>query len=112
MSGDLSSRINSREGAEDLQAWLDGDHVLDDTQDAAGGGGTPEAAIDPCWRSNMLIQVLLRGGQASPTHTFVYLDRYGGRVQIRLERKKRALKRGSHPTFFSVEKSFDYTRLP
>lgn len=54
--------------------------MLDDTQDAAGG--TPEAAIDPCWRSNMLIQVLLRGGQASPTHTFVYLDRYGGRVHI------------------------------
>lgn len=74
IAGDLSSRINSRAGTEDLQAWLDGDHVLDDTQDAAGG--VSEAAIDPCWRSNMLIQVLLRGGQASPTHTFVYLDRY------------------------------------
>ena len=76
MAGDLSSRINSREGTEDLQTWLDGDHVLDDAQDAAPAGGMPEAAIDPCWRSNMLIQVLLRGGQASPTHTFAYLDRY------------------------------------
>lgn len=70
----MSSRINSREETEDLQSWLDGDHVLDETQDSAGG--TPEVAVDPCWRSNMLIQVLLRGGQASPTHTFVYLDRY------------------------------------
>lgn len=73
VADDMSSRINSREETEDLQAWLDGDHVLDDTQDAAGG--TPEVAVDPCWRSNMLIQVLLRGGQASPTHTFVFLDR-------------------------------------
>lgn len=82
MAGDLLSRINSREGTEDLQAWLDGDHVLDGTKEAAAAaGGTPEAAIDPCWRSNMLIQVILRGGQASPTHTFVYLDRYRGRVQ-------------------------------
>eukprot|EP00752_Nemacystus_decipiens_P006113 g5514.t1 len=74
IAGDLSGRVHSRGVTKDLQAWLDGDHVLDDTQDAAGN--TAEAAVDPCWRSNMLIQVLLRSGQASPTHTFVYLDRY------------------------------------
>lgn len=74
IAGDMSSRISSREETGDLQAWLDGDHALDDAPE-----GMPEAAIDPCWRSNMLIQVLLRGGQASPTHTFVYLDRYGGK---------------------------------
>ncbi len=73
----MSSRISSREETGDLQAWLDGDHALDDVPE-----GMPEAAIDPCWRSNMLIQVLLRGGQASPTHTFVYLDRYGGNIFI------------------------------
>lgn len=72
-AGDLSNRVDSREKSEDLQTWLDGDHVLGDTQDAAVD--KPEAAIDPCWRSNMLIQVLLRGGQASPTHTFAFLDR-------------------------------------
>ena len=71
ITGDMSGRIGSREETGDLQAWLDGDHALDDTTE-----GMPEATIDPCWRSNMLIQVLLRGGQASPTHTFVYLDRY------------------------------------
>lgn len=70
---DMLSRVEAREDTEDLQAWLDGDHMLDDAQD--GGEGTTAAAIDPCWRSNMLIQILLKGGQASPTHTFVYLDR-------------------------------------
>lgn len=69
----MSSRVNAREETEDLQVWLDGDHVLDDAQGASESA--PGAAIDPCWRSNMLIQILLRGGQASPTHTFVYLDR-------------------------------------
>ncbi|CAM9745877.1 unnamed protein product, partial [Ectocarpus sp. 13 AM-2016] len=88
IAADLSSRVSSREDVEDLQAWLDGDHALDDAATQGGGGGDAAAAaaadgdtaeqapIDPCWRSNMLIQVLLRGGQASPTHTFVYLDRY------------------------------------
>ena len=70
---DMSSRVEAREDTEDLQVWLDGDHMLDDAQD--GGEGTTAAAIDPCWRSNMLIQILLKAGQASPTHTFVYLDR-------------------------------------
>lgn len=70
---DMSSRVEAREDTEDLQVWLDGDHMLDDAQD--GGDGTTAAAIDPCWRSNMLIQILLKAGQASPTHTFVYLDR-------------------------------------
>lgn len=70
---DMSSRVEAREDTEDLQVWLDGDHMLDDAQD--GGEGTAAAAIDPCWRSNMLIQILLKAGQASPTHTFVYLDR-------------------------------------
>lgn len=70
----MSSRINAREETEDLQRWLDGDHILhDDGQDDA-----PEVVVDPTWRSDMLIQILLRAGQASPTHTFVYLDRYMG----------------------------------
>lgn len=70
---ELSSRIDAREKSEDLQTWLDGDHELAAAEDATDG--TTETAMDPCWRSNMLIQVLLRSGQASPTHTFVYLDR-------------------------------------
>ncbi|CAM9524584.1 unnamed protein product, partial [Laminaria digitata] len=74
IAADMSSRVEAREDTEDLQVWLDGDHMLDDAQD--GGEGTTAAAIDPCWRSNMLIQILLKAGQASPTHTFVYLDRY------------------------------------
>ncbi|CAM9489980.1 unnamed protein product [Scytosiphon promiscuus] len=79
IAGNMSSRIDSREKCENLQAWLDGDHALADTQDATVG--KPETAVDPCWRSNMLIQVLLRGGQASPTHTFAYLDRYRDYLQ-------------------------------
>ena len=70
----MSSRVEAREDNEDLQVWLDGDHMLDDAQD--GGEDTTAAAIDPCWRSNMLIQIILKAGQASPTHTFVYLDRW------------------------------------
>ncbi|CAM9903195.1 unnamed protein product, partial [Ectocarpus fasciculatus] len=94
-AADLSSRVSSREDVEDLQAWLDGDHALDDTaaqggDAAAAAGDTAEQApVDPCWRSNMLIQVLLRGGQASPTHTFVYLDRY--RSYLRALRRDEAL---------------------
>lgn len=69
----MTGRINAREETEDLQAWLDGDHALDDSQEASEGA--PGVPVEPCWRSNMLIQILLRCGQASPTHTFVYLDR-------------------------------------
>ncbi|CAN0138442.1 unnamed protein product [Ectocarpus sp. 12 AP-2014] len=103
IAADLSSRVSSREDVEDLQAWLDGDHALDDAATEGGGddaaaaaaaaaadGDTAEQApVDPCWRSNMLIQVLLRGGQASPTHTFVYLDRY--RSYLRALRRDEAL---------------------
>lgn len=79
VAADMSSRINAREDAEDLQAWLDGDHVMDDAPNASEA--TPEPIVDPCWRSNMLVQVLLRAGQASPTHTFVYLDRFALHVE-------------------------------
>lgn len=76
----MSGRISAREDPEDFEAWLNGDHELHDAQDVNGGDQeaqeAQETTVDPCWRSNMLVQVLLRAGQASPTHTFVYLDRY------------------------------------
>ena len=73
-AADMSSRINDREDVEDLQAWLDGNHLMDDVPD--GDDSAPEQPVDPCWRSKMVIQILLHTGQASPTHTFVFLDRY------------------------------------
>lgn len=69
----MSSRVNAREESEHLQAWLDGDHLIDDAPDVSDSA--PEHPVDPCWRSNMLIQIILHAGQASPTHTFVYLER-------------------------------------
>lgn len=92
---ELASRISAQHEARKLQAWLDGDHVLTDdkaqevkdtsdkaedaVEDAVEPAADPSAAtpVDPAWRSNMLIQIILRAGQASPTHTFAYLDRCG-----------------------------------
>lgn len=89
---DMASRVTAREETRDLRSWLNDEHTLTDktttgeqeTKDKADDGGEdvvkpaadPVAApVDPAWRANMLIQILLRAGQASPTHTFVYLDR-------------------------------------
>lgn len=90
----MASRITAQHEARKLQAWLDGDHDLTDEktrdvkdtsdkaedagEDAAEPAADPASSpVDPAWRSNMLIQILLRAGQASPTHTFGYLDRCG-----------------------------------
>lgn len=86
---ELSSRINNREEDGHLQDWLEEEHDLRDTQDRQDGQDEEHAqdgqdttedanaiAVDPSWRANMLIQVILHAGHASPTHAFVYLDRY------------------------------------
>lgn len=72
-----------REGEREKDASKDTTEAAKDSPGTAADPAEPpeqvdlaaEAAVDPAWRSNMLIQILLRAGQASPTHTFVYLDR-------------------------------------
>ncbi|CAM9566946.1 unnamed protein product [Discosporangium mesarthrocarpum] len=75
VAADLLGKVKRRESSASVSSWLDSEQGLRKNE---GEGGDAEEMGEPgaSWRATILVQVLLRLGQVSPTHTFVLLDKY------------------------------------